>query len=194
GPTSDTLKNQILNIMEGKANEETTEAAAVVETNNGAAIPDKATISLTAPLSGDVVSLEEVPDDVFSQKMMGDGVAIKPSEGKVVSPADGEIVSVFPAKHAVALRTDDGAELLIHMGLDTVNLNGEPFDIKVSAQNKIKKGAPLAQMNIDLLKEKGYNTITPIIITNGDQFKVNHETRQSSVTAGEDALVDIYTE
>ncbi|WP_174612921.1 glucose-specific PTS transporter subunit IIBC [Virgibacillus ihumii] len=194
GPTSDTLKNQIQNILGGKTDNATTETAASHVTKETPNSSVNTTVSLTAPASGKVVSLEEVPDEVFSQKMMGDGIAIQPSSGDIVSPIDGEIVSVFPAKHAITLRTNEGAELLIHMGLDTVNLNGEGFEIKVSAEDKIRTGDPIAQMNIDFLAEKGYNTITPIIVMNGDQYKVNHQAYPYSVTAGEEVLVEMNRE
>ncbi|MGY4113201.1 glucose-specific PTS transporter subunit IIBC [Aeribacillus sp. SP014] len=173
GPTSDTLKNQILDIMNQETNE----------------YKEESTISVVAPLSGKVVALEEVPDEVFSQKMMGDGIAVQPTSGDVYSPVDGEIVDVFPTKHAITLRSDEGAELLIHLGLETVNLKGEGFEIKVSPKDKIKKGDLIAQFAIDQIGQKGYNTITPIILLNGDQFKIDHSSYPSSVVGGKDVLI-----
>jgi glucose PTS system EIICBA or EIICB component len=175
GPTSDTLKNQILDIMNQETNEH----------------KEESTISFVAPLSGKVVSLEEVPDEVFSQKMMGDGIAVQPTSGDVYSPVDGEIVDVFPTKHAITLRSDEGAELLIHLGLETVNLKGEGFEIKVSPKDKIKKGDLIAQFAIDQIGEKGYNTITPIILLNGDQFKIDHSSYPSNVVGGKDVLIKV---
>jgi glucose-specific phosphotransferase system IIA component len=121
--------------------------------------------------------------------MMGDGIAVQPTSGDVYSPVDGEIVDVFPTKHAITLRSDEGAELLIHLGLETVNLKGEGFEIKVSPKDKIKKGDLIAQFAIDQIGEKGYNTITPIILLNGDQFKIDHSSYPSSVVGGKDVLI-----
>lgn len=176
GPTSDTLKNQILDIMNQETNEH----------------KEESTIGLVAPLSGNVVALKKVPDEVFSQKMMGDGIAIQPTSGDVYSPVDGEIVNVFPTKHAITLRSDEGAELLIHLGLETVNLKGEGFEIKVSPKDKIKKGDLIAQFDINQIGEKGYNTITPIILLNGDQFKIDHNSYPSSVIGGKDILIKLH--
>ncbi|MGV3465713.1 MAG: PTS sugar transporter subunit IIA [Heyndrickxia sp.] len=148
-------------------------------------------IILLAPLTGKVVQLEEVPDEVFSQKMMGDGVAIIPSNSTVYSPFDGEIVNVFQTKHAITLRSDEGVELLIHMGLDTVNLKGEGFDIKVSDGEKITKGSLLANFDLNKVKESGYEVITPIILLNGDRYEINHQSNSEMVNGGNDILMEI---
>lgn len=133
---------------------------------------------LYAPVTGRKVTLEEVPDPVFSQRMMGDGIAIEPTEGVVVSPVEGEVVQVFPTKHAVGLKTDSDAEILIHIGLETVSMNGEGFEAFVSQGDKVKVGDKLIQFDINLVKEKVKSTVTPIIITNSDDYSVE-------VTAGE---------
>lgn len=195
GPTSDTIKNRILAILENGYNSEeaASKDASVSNVNESieASGDTKAgtVIPLVAPLTGKTLPLEEVPDKVFSEKMMGDGVAIQPSDGTVKSPIDGEIVSVFGTKHAITLRSDDGVELLIHMGLETVNLNGEGFDIKVSEGDKVSKGDLLAVMDKDLLEDKGYNTITPLIILNGDQFETVHNT--PSTANQSDTLLEV---
>jgi PTS system glucose-specific IIA component len=126
------------------------------------------TETLVAPLTGKIVSIDQVPDPVFSQKMMGDGVAIEPSEGVVVAPVDGEIIQVFPTKHAVGLRSKAGLEILIHIGLETVNMNGEGFEAHVQAGDRVKAGDRLITFDLELVKEKAKSTMTPIIITNGD--------------------------
>jgi sugar PTS system EIIA component len=147
--------------------------------------------AFVSPMSGSVVPLEEVPDQVFSQKMMGDGIAIEPIDETVLSPIDGEVVDVFKTKHAISMRADNGAEILIHMGLETVQLQGEGFDILVSNGQKVKAGEPLAKMNIHTIIEKGCQTVTPIILLNGDEYKISNRTTEKHVTAGNDQLFQI---
>ncbi|WP_394237203.1 PTS glucose transporter subunit IIA [Niallia oryzisoli] len=144
-----------------------------------------------APLTGKVVSLEEVPDPVFSQKMMGDGVAIIPSDKQVYSPVDGEIVSVFPTKHAISLRTKAGAELLIHMGLETVELKGEGFQILVQDGSKVSKGEPIAEFDFEKVSSLGKEVITPIILLNGDQYKIENRQTSTSTTGGKDIIMEL---
>ncbi len=151
----------------------------------------ESTINLVAPLTGKVVPLNEVPDQVFSEKMMGDGVAIVPSDNAVYSPIDGVVASVFQTKHAIALRSNEGAEILIHMGLDTVNLKGEGFEIKVSDGEKVSKGKLLAYFDIKKVTDCGYEVITPIILLNGDQFEINHQSISNEVNGGTDNLLEI---
>jgi PTS system glucose-specific IIA component len=133
----------------------------------------ESTVHITAPLNGKVLDITEVPDPVFSQKMMGEGVAIEPTDGQVVSPIDGEVVSVFPTKHAIGLKTKSGLELLIHIGLETVNLNGEGFESFVAAGDKVKRGDKLISFDLEFIREKAKSTITPIIITNTDEVVEN---------------------
>ncbi|OIU71327.1 PTS sugar transporter subunit IIA [Rossellomorea aquimaris] len=152
------------------------------------------TVVASAPLTGTVKSLEEVPDPVFSQKMMGDGIAIDPSEGKVVSPVDGEIMQLFPTKHAVGIKAKNGAELLIHIGLETVSMNGEGFEAHVSEGSKVSKGDALITFDLDLVKEKAKSTITPIILTNGDNMGELVKKEAVSVTAGIEEVLEITAE
>jgi len=119
-----------------------------------------------SPLDGEVISLEEVPDPVFSQKLMGDGVAIIPSYGNLVSPVEGEVVQVFHTKHAIGIKTVNGLELLIHIGLETVELNGEGFQVNVKQGESVKIGDLLVNFDIAFLKSKNKEIVTPIIITN----------------------------
>jgi len=144
-----------------------------------------------APLTGKVVLLEEVPDPVFSEKMMGDGVAIVPIQSQVFSPVDGEILNVFPTKHAISIRSKTGAELLIHMGLETVKLNGEGFNVLVENGDKIKKGSPIAEFDIEKVSNTGTNVITPIILVNGDQFKIENRVSDQSIKGGQDMMMEI---
>ena len=126
---------------------------------------------IVAPIEGKAVSLEEVGDGVFSEGILGKGVAIEPSVGRAVSPVNGTVSTVFDTKHAIGLTSDDGAEVLIHIGLDTVKLNGEYFKTHVKAGEKVKAGDLLVEFDIDAIKKAGYPTITPIIITNTDNYE-----------------------
>lgn len=148
-------------------------------------------IILNAPLEGTFVLLEEVPDQVFSEKMMGDGVAILPQNNRLVSPIDGEVVDVFPTKHAISLRSNEGAELLIHMGLETVNLKGEGFEINVKNGDKISKGTQLGIFDIEKIKKLGYEVITPIILLNGDHYEISHRIQQGEAVNHSDLIMEL---
>ncbi|WP_343344730.1 glucose PTS transporter subunit IIA [Terrisporobacter petrolearius] len=126
---------------------------------------------IVAPIEGNVISLEEVGDGVFSEGMLGKGVAIEPAVGRAVSPVDGVISTVFDTKHAVGLTSDNGVEVLIHIGLDTVKLNGKHFTTYVKAGDQVKAGDLLVEFDIEKIKEAGYPTVTPVIVTNTDSYK-----------------------
>ncbi|MEW9109508.1 PTS sugar transporter subunit IIA [Cytobacillus gottheilii] len=136
-------------------------------------------VDILAPLSGAAVSLETVPDPVFAEKMMGDGIAIEPTEGVVVSPVKGEVLQVFPTKHAIGLKAENGAEILIHIGLETVSMNGEGFEAHVSEGSKVEVGDQLVTFDMNLVKEKAKSTITPVIITNTDQVSLEKQLASS---------------
>lgn len=138
-----------------------------------------------APISGSVLQLEKVPDPTFSQKMMGDGIAIEPTIGKVVAPFSGKVIQLFPTKHAIGLRSDTGIELLIHIGLETVSLNGEGFDTFVKQGDQINTGDTLITFDINVLREKGFNLITPIIITNRDVWTIEEKTTNNVIKTGD---------
>lgn len=127
--------------------------------------------SLVAVQTGKVVSVSEVPDEVFSEKILGDGVAIIPEEDSVVSPVDGEVIQVAETGHAFCIRSEDGIDVLIHIGVDTVNLKGEGFESFVSVGQKIKAGDLIGKANIELIKEKGYPIHTVVLITNMGELK-----------------------
>lgn len=127
--------------------------------------------TVAAPFIGKVISLSEVPDAVFSSGAMGQGVAIEPSGNKVYAPFDGTVVMVAPTKHAIGLRSESGVELLVHIGLDTVTLDGKPFTLHVKDGDKIKKGDLLINFDKEFIQNKGLKTITPIIITNSHAYK-----------------------
>ncbi|WP_332695585.1 beta-glucoside-specific PTS transporter subunit IIABC [Halalkalibacter lacteus] len=124
-----------------------------------------------APFTGKVIPLSEVPDEVFSSGAMGKGVAIEPSDNKLYAPFDGMVVMVAPTKHAIGLRSNSGIELLVHIGLETVSLNGTPFSLHVKDGDKFKKGDLLVSFDKEFIEKKGLKTITPIIITNSHAYK-----------------------
>ncbi len=125
-----------------------------------------------SPLQGEAIPLEKVRDEVFSQKILGEGVAIVPAKGELYAPADGTIESVFDSKHAISMVTAGGAELLMHIGMDTVKLEGKGFDPQVKDGEAVKKGRLLMRFDIDAIKAAGFDTTTPVVVTNGDSFAV----------------------
>ncbi|MFD3158596.1 glucose-specific PTS transporter subunit IIBC [Haloimpatiens sp. FM7330] len=160
GPKSNILKDQIKDIMSGKVPTEYEEPEVAADFNG------TLSTDFVAPVDGKILNLSEVPDNVFSQKMMGDGFAIEPSNGELVSPVNGTITTLFPTKHAVGITSDDGLEILIHVGIDTVNLKGEGFEALVATDDKVKVGQPILKVNLDEVKTKVPSVITPVIFTN----------------------------
>ncbi len=126
--------------------------------------------TLYTPLNGEIKPLSEVNDPTFAQGILGQGVAIVPREGKLYSPCDGTVNSVFDTKHAIGLTSSDGVEMLIHIGLDTVSLNGKCFTAKVKDGQAIHKGDLLIEFDIDGIKKAGLDTITPVLVVNADDF------------------------
>ncbi|MGN0352932.1 MAG: PTS glucose transporter subunit IIA [Roseburia sp.] len=122
-----------------------------------------------APVTGKVMKLADVQDEVFSSGAMGEGIAIEPSEGKVYAPCNGEVSALFPTGHAIGITAKNGADILIHVGMDTVSLNGEGFKIKTKTGDKVKKGQLLIEFDIDLIKSKGYMITTPVVVTNSNE-------------------------
>ncbi|MDN5591680.1 MAG: PTS glucose transporter subunit IIA, partial [Lacticaseibacillus paracasei] len=141
-----------------------------------------------APAAGQLQALSEVPDDVFSQKMVGDGFAIVPSHGTVVAPVDGTIVSIMPTKHAWTMTTSTGLEILVHMGLDTVALNGDPFTVHVTENETVKAGQQIAEMDLPAIKTAGKSTTIITVITNMTHVTAMTSFTDQSITAGEDVL------
>lgn len=162
GPKSDQLKSQIKDIMAGKV------PAAIEETKSAeqTSVSSISCEKFLSPMEGKIIDLSEVPDEVFSSKMMGDGFAIDPTFGEIVSPVDGTITTLFPTKHAVGITSEEGLELLIHFGVDTVNLKGEGIEALVEQGAAIKAGEPILRMNLDEIKAKVPSIITPVIFTN----------------------------
>ena len=135
-----------------------------------------------APMAGEAVAISEVPDPTFSSGMLGNGIAIKPTDGKVCSPVNGTVDTMFETGHAVSLISDSGIEILIHVGLETVGLNGAPFQVKVSNGQKVKKGDVLMIADLEAIKAAGLPTITPVLICNTDDYATFNATTGKAVT------------
>jgi glucose-specific phosphotransferase system IIA component len=129
------------------------------------------TINIRAPFEGEVIDITEVSDQVFSSKMVGDGVAIKPKSRIAVAPCDGKISQIFPTNHAFGLVTKEGLEVLVHIGIDTVDLKGAGFKRLVEIGRNVKQGQGIIEIDIDYLKKSGKDIITPVVITNMDKVE-----------------------
>ena len=146
---------------------------------------------IASPINGEVVTLAEVKDEEFSSGALGKGVAINPIEGKVYAPADGEITTLFPSLHAIGITTDKGAEILIHVGMDTVQLEGKHFNAKIKQGDKVKKGQLLLEFDKAAIEKEGYSTITPVLITNSDSYLDVIETDKRKVDRNSELLTVI---
>ena len=145
---------------------------------------------LSACLNGTVVPLADVKDEAFASGALGDGIAIEPTDGELVAPADGEISSTFETHHAVGMTTADGAELLMHIGIDTVKLGGKHFTYLVNEGDKVKKGQPLIRFELEAIKAEGYPVITPVIVCNTDDYAAVEAKASGTVKQG-DALLEL---
>lgn len=143
-----------------------------------------------SPCNGKVVPLSEVSDPTFAEKILGDGFAVIPSEGKIYAPADGEVTMVFDTLHAITITSTQGTELLIHIGLDTVTLKGEPFTVHVVAGDKVKKGDLLMDVDLDKIKAAGLEIITPVLICNTDEYAKIDLQKEGNVSL-DDAVLKI---
>lgn len=148
-------------------------------------------IEIKAPITGKYVAIENIPDPVFAQKMMGEGFGIEPTEGIVVAPIDGEIVNVFPTKHAIGIKANNGLEVLIHVGLETVAMNGEGFDTKVNTGDKVKVGDTLLEFDIPTIQDKAASIISPVIITNSDIISSQTTINQDNLVRGETTVFTV---
>ena len=182
---ADQVKPEDLTGISGKTNDENTNTEATVEKKEEKQISEKV---IKSPMNGTVIPLSEVPDAVFSSEMLGKGFGVEPSEGKAYAPVDGEVTTVFDTKHALGLMSKNGVELLIHIGMDTVKLNGRGFDVKVKAGDQVKAGDLLAEFDMDLIKSEGYPVTTAVVITNTDDCEAIGEVKTGAVTKDTDVL------
>ncbi|MBQ8301062.1 MAG: PTS transporter subunit EIIC, partial [Clostridia bacterium] len=150
-------------------------------------------LSVIAPISGKLITLDEVPDPVFAERILGDGLAVIPEDGKIYSPVDGEISSVTDTHHAYGFHSDDGLDILVHFGLETVSLGGEGFISHVNEGDRVKVGDLIAEVDMELLKEREIKTITPILVCDGAEGK-ELKFACGTVKAGEDAVITVADE
>ena len=152
-------------------------------------VDEKLSTVIYSPIKGEVVKLEDVKDSVFSSGMMGVGIAINPKEGKLYSPVNGRIASIFETKHAIGIVADNGTEILIHIGIDTVELNGKYFKSIMKQGDTVKAGDLLLEFESEEIKKSGYDIVTPIIITNADDSQLIVPIKEKSISVGEELLI-----
>ena len=189
GPQVAVIKSNLVDFMESPESDNlgTVVAAPVEETPAAPAKEAKAAV-LAAHMNGTVLALCKVDDEAFASGAMGDGVAIEPAEGKLFAPADGVIESVFATKHAVGMTTDDGVEVLMHIGIDTVKLGGKYFEAHVAPEQKVKKGDLLVSFDMEAIRAEGYPLTTPMIICNTDDYKSIRILTSGTIQNGTDLM------
>ena len=171
GPKADVLKSDIQDVLDSGEVIPETLPSQMNAVQKAEANFKGVTDEVHSVADGQVINIEDVKDPVFSQKMMGDGFAVEPENGKIVSPVAGKVTSIFPTKHALGLVTDNGLEVLVHIGLDTVSLEGKPFDVKVTEGQTVAAGDLLVEANLDAIREAGRETSTVVVFTNADAIK-----------------------
>ncbi|HZG73603.1 MAG TPA: glucose-specific PTS transporter subunit IIBC [Chondromyces sp.] len=202
GPRSETIKGQMKDIMSGKKPRpvKTSQAEEVQQQieevnpdalQNEEVLSDQANEMFVSPIKGEIKPITEVPDQVFAGKMMGDGFAILPEEGTIVSPVSGKIVNVFPTKHAIGIQSDGGLEILIHVGIDTVKLQGQGFESFIQEGDRVEAGQKLLQVDLDYIKANAPSIMTPIVFTNlkeGQEVKI---LKDGTVQLKEEDIIEI---
>ena len=168
GPKSDQIKHDMARIMNGDITKPSETTVTEDTSDEPVQLEEVKETDIYAPGTGHIIPLSEVPDKVFSEKMMGDGIGFVPEKGEIVAPFDGTVKTIFPTKHAIGLESDTGIEVLIHIGIDTVKLNGEGFESLVDVNEPVTQGQPLMKINLAYLKEHAPSVVTPVIITNQD--------------------------
>ena len=171
GPKADVLKSDIQDVLDSGEVIPETLPGQMTAVQKAEATFKGVTDEVHSVADGEVINIEDVKDPVFSQKMMGDGFAVEPENGHIVSPVAGKVTSVFPTKHALGLVTDNGLEVLVHIGLDTVSLEGKPFEVKVSEGQTVAAGDLLVEADLDAIRAAGRETSTIVVFTNADAIK-----------------------
>ena len=191
GPKSDTLKTQIKDVIAGNIPTKVKDIPTKEELKEEGISSCSDSESIISPMSGKIIGLEEVPDAVFAQKMMGDGFAIEPSDGLVVSPVNGVITILFPTKHAIGITSESGLEMLIHVGMDTVSLNGEGFEAFINQGDSVKVGDKLIYADLDRIRDKVPSIITPVVFTNLQENQVITINKDKKVELGKEIIAHI---
>ncbi len=192
GPVSDSLRGQMQDIMDGKTPRSQEDASEMTNAKKQAEAPvTEGELAFISPIKGKVLPITEVPDQVFSGKMMGDGFAIEPEDGKIVSPVNGKVLNVFPTKHAIGLEADNGMEILIHIGIDTVGLKGEGFTAMISEGDEVKQGQALMEVDLDFVKENAPSIVTPIVFTNLQEGQTVNVKASGQVNHNDPDIIEI---
>ena len=181
GTQAASIKEQVKAVMEGKA---------VVKPDGKKKIRKAANNTneeIISPMSGRIMKLSDTPDETFASGMLGIGFAIEPDAPEVVSPVDGQITSVFPTKHAICIESDKGEKIMLHLGIDTVKLEGKPFDVQVKEGDKIKAGELLAQIDLEEIK-KASSIISPIVFIDKSDYEIILN-KSGNVKAGDKGIV-----
>ncbi|MGD6966357.1 beta-glucoside-specific PTS transporter subunit IIABC [Rossellomorea vietnamensis] len=181
----------VLTLLFGGVNkkvEEKVEKTVNNESKLSITLNDGKKVEVLSPITGKIVPLNEVSDKVFASEAMGKGIAILPAEGKVFSPVNGIVTTLFNTKHAIGITSDDGVEILIHVGVDTVQLNGEHFTARIQQGDKVKAGELLLDFDVDKIKEAGYDVVTPIIVTNHAELGKLETTNEKEIAARENLI------
>jgi len=145
-------------------------------------------VEIYAPLSGEIVNIEDVPDVVFSEKIVGDGIAIRPTGNKLVAPVDGVVGKIFETNHAFSMESKEGVELFVHFGIDTVELKGEGFTRVAQEGQSVKRGDTIIELDLALLEAKAKSVLTPVVISNMDEVS-NMEKKSGEVVAGDSVVL-----
>lgn len=189
GPRVTVIKSNLEDFIESGAGDDLSvydiDAPILEKPENSLPLSDGTETVLTAPVTGKVIALEMVGDDVFASGMLGRGAAIEPTDGKIFAPADGVIDNITDSRHAIGMTAENDANILIHVGIDTVNLKGRNFDVKVTEGTKVKKGDLLMTFDINAIKKSGYRVTTPVVICNSDDFSDIKVTADGNVSAGD---------
>ena len=187
GPKADILKSDIQDLLDSGVEIPTSasQEESTVQEKNASTSFKGLHAEFVAPANGEMIPIDKVEDDVFSQKMMGEGFAVVPENGEIAGPVAGTIVSVFPTKHAIGIKTDDDIEVLLHMGIDTVDLGGEAFKIHVQEGEKVKAGKVVATADLAKIQKAGKMTTMIVVFTNGDKIKDYHYAKTGLVSRGE---------
>jgi len=195
GPRSETIKGQMQDIIAGKTprpveTKQEDEVKKEIENIQPDVLQQETDTQLVSPMTGTLHPISDVPDQVFAEKMMGDGFAIDPTDGTVVSPVEGKITTVFPTKHAIGLTSASGREILIHIGIDTVKLGGEGFTVYVEEGQHVQVGDKLVEFDLEYIQQQATSAITPVVFTNladGESVK----TASKSVKAGDENIIEM---
>ena len=186
GPRVSVIKSDLEAFLASPAsNQEAAAAPAAAPAEAASAAPAGAPCTIATPISGKVIPIEEVDDGVFSEKMVGEGFAVEPEDNKIYAPADCEVATVFGTKHAIGLITAEGVELLIHVGIDTVQLNGAPYTINVQEGDQLKKGDLIGSFDKKAIIDAGYRTVTPVVVTNSDVYSSFRLEKTGTASAGD---------